>query len=66
MSDDLTISDTERFEATFVQKDRGLRFGLWGCYDYEYGRTIAYGAKGKMQRLARLLNDETVTVRIES
>jgi hypothetical protein len=54
----------ERFEATWVQTDTRYRYGLWGCFDTDDGCYIAYGPKGTMGQLARLLNRDDVTVKL--
>lgn len=51
-----------RYEAIWMQSDRRYRFGLWGLWDNLTGQWVAYGPKGKMAQLARLLNQKEVSL----
>ena len=57
--------EDDRFESTWVQTDVHIRFGLWGCWDSETQSYIAYGPKGLMGQMARLMNNKKVTVNLK-
>ena len=46
-----------RFVSQFVQADIKRKYGLWGVYDSDDGQYLVLGDKGKMNKIAKLLNE---------
>ena len=46
-----------RYTSQRIQTERGMRFGLWGVWDYDNNNYVALGPKGDINKLAKLMNE---------